>query len=555
MNAYTVRISPSKDMKNATPAVVSAIRELERMGGGILQFEKGDYHFFEDGTVKKYYAVSNNSAGEKKIVFSLRNLNGITVDGGGSRFIIHGRIFPFAFENCQNVTLRNIYFDRDISPHVSLKVRDITDTGFGLEIDRKRFPFYVKDRSLFLTRQWGDYSGRTSVFSLHSADRIRVRYLLTGDCTARYDNLPTPYMWADAEETEWGVRLTYRSVEGAQPCLYEEGEHLSVFPDGGRENALTFFEDCENIHIENITVRQSIGMGVIAQLCRNITIHKFCTDYDEQAGGVAITVDALHFVNCDGKLEISDCHITHTEDDILNVHGMYTLLRSASEQKLSVQIMHHEQYGFCPYRKGDRLTFIDRDTMQISGAFFVDSYEFENEEKNAVRLVGCWEYGLDAITNATTNGKEFLVENPDRMPDLHLHHNHFYHFPHLRISGAGQLLIEHNHIERARAAALLMDLSKYWYESGRIHHLVFRHNRMIDCNAMGAEPGFIQIGVSGFDNSDAPLIHEYIEISDNEFYGIDSYAVNAGGVKNLIIKDNRGEQDKPLPMKIEATDQ
>ncbi|MBR2353242.1 MAG: hypothetical protein IKA76_01910, partial [Clostridia bacterium] len=83
----------------------------------------------------------------------------------------------------------------------------------------------------------------------------------------------------------------------------------------------------------------------------------------------------------------------------------------------------------------------------------------------------------------------------------------------------------------------------------------FRHNRMIDCNAMGAEPGFIQIGVSGFDNSDAPLIHEYIEISDNEFYGIDSYAVNAGGVKNLIIKDNRGEQDKPLPMKIEATDQ
>ncbi len=551
MNSYTVVLSPSQDEKNATPLVVSAIRRLKRMGGGILLFEKGDYHFFEEGTEKRYYAVSNNSAGEKKIVFSLRDMDGITVDGGGSRFIMHGRIFPFAIDRCQNVTVQNIYFDRDISPHVSMRVRDISETGFGLEIDRDPFPFYVKERSLFLTRQWGEYSGKTSVFSLHSADRIRVRYLLTGNCTARHDHLPTAFMWADAEETEWGVRLTYRREEGAQPCLYEEGERLSVFPDGGRENALFFFEACEGVRVENITVRQSIGMGVIAQLCRDITIRGFCTDYDEKAGGVSLTADALHFVNCDGKLEISDCHITHSEDDILNVHGMYTLLCSATEQELLVKIMHHEQCGFCPYRSGDRLTLIDQNTMNVLGAFLVDSYTLDGQEKNFIRLTGTWEYGLQQIRGIAP----ILVENPDRMPDLHLHHNYFYHFPHLRISGAGKLLVEHNHIERARAAALLMDLSKYWYESGRIRDLVFRHNRMIDCNALGAESGFIQIGVSGFDRSEAPLIHESIEISDNEFYGIDSYAIHAGGVKNLIIKGNRTDSGKKLPIIIEGVEQ
>ena len=550
MNPHTICLFPSPNEENATPSVVSALAELKQVGGGILRFEKGDYHFYEDGTERIFYAVSNNSAGEKKIVFSLRDMDGITVDGNGSRFIIHGRIFPFAVDRCQNVTIKNIYFDRDVSPHISLRVRNVTKEGFGLEIDRKKVSFYVEDGSLSFIRPWGEVSGKTSVLSLHSADRIRVRYLLTGDCSARYDHLPTAFMWADATETEWGVNLTCRSVDGAQPCLYEEGEHLSLFLDGGRENDLLFFTECESVRIENVTVRQAMGMGIIAQLCRNITVKGLRTEYDESVGGVTFTADAMHFVNCDGDLEISDCHVTHSEDDILNVHGIYTLLDSADKDSLSVKLMHHEQRGFCPYRHGDLLRLIDQSDMGIVGKFRVDSYAIEGKEKDRIRLMGAWEHG-DFPSLA---GKIILVENPSRMPNLHLHHNTFFHFPHLRISGGGNILVEHNHLEQCKSAALLMDLAVYWYESGRIRNLVFRKNKLVDCNALGVPNGFIQIGVSGFENQDAPKIHERIEISDNEFIGVKNRAITAGGVKELILRDNKSDSENGLSICIDGKD-
>ena len=96
-----------------------------------------------------------------------------------------------------------------------------------------------------------------------------------------------------------------------------------------------------------------------------------------------------------------------------------------------------------------------------------------------------------------------------------------------------------------------MDLSTYWYESGRIRDLLFRNNCLIDCNALGRPNGFIQIGVSGFSEADAPKIHERIEISNNDFYGIESFAVVAGGVKDLILPNNRTDLEGGLPIRME----
>ena len=101
---------------NATPTVIEAVGTLRRAGGGTLLFEKGEYHFYDEGTEKIYYAVSNNATGEKHIVFPLQEMNHITVDGGNSSFVIHGKIFPFAIDHCQHVTVKNIYFDRSTSP-------------------------------------------------------------------------------------------------------------------------------------------------------------------------------------------------------------------------------------------------------------------------------------------------------------------------------------------------------------------------------------------------------------------------------------------------------
>ena len=60
------------------------------------------------------------------------------------------------------------------------------------------------------------------------------------------------------------------------------------------------------------------------------------------------------------------------------------------------------------------------------------------------------------------------------------------------------------------------------------------------------------IGVSGFSEADAPRIHERIEISNNEFCGIKEFAVVAGGVKDLLIHNNRTDFEGELPLRIEG---
>jgi len=516
---------------NATTAVVAALSKLEN--GGTLRFEKGEYHFYEDGTLKRFYAVSNNDAGEKRIVLPLLQKQSVTVDGCGSTFVFHGRIFPFVADACRGLTLKNMILDRSQPIFVKMRVRDVDDQGFGLEIGEGECPFRIEQGSLIFQREWGEFSGLERKLSLHSADRFRVRYLFTGACEDSKQNLPVSYMSADAVRTEWGVRLTYRKDPEASDCLFWEGESLYVVLDGERENDLIFLNECEDVRVENITVRAAMGMGIIGQLCRDIRIKNFCSDSSRYAGGITVSADAMHFVNCDGVLDISDCRITHTGDDILNVHGMYTLLREARPDRITAQIMHRDQYFFCPYRPGDRLVLIQKSTMKQLAVFLVSDYSVSGALGTDITLNGRFEEGFGELS-----GKgDILIENPDRMPDLHLWNCYFSNYPHLRISGSGKMLVENTVFENSRSAVHLLDLSQYWYESGRIKDFTFRNNVMRGCSNLG-EQSFIVAGVSGFSDAEAPKIHEKIEISNNRFEDIKHHAIVVGGVRDLVLRDN-----------------
>lgn len=70
---------------------------------------------------------------------------------------------------------------------------------------------------------------------------------------------------------------------------------------------------------------------------------------------------------------------------------------------------------------------------------------------------------------------------------------------------------------------------QYWFESGRVRDLVFRRNRMKDCNALGGS-AFIRVSVSGFRDAETPKIHGRVEISDNTFHGVTNAAIRMAGV-------------------------
>ena len=535
-----IHISPVQ--RNTTPAVLQALADLKAAGGGTLNFEKGEYHFFREGTRTEFMGISNNSACEKPMVFAILNAENIVVDGNGSVFVFHDVVFPFMISGSRNIVLRNMILDTGRSPLVEFRIHDRTDEGFHMDIDRGANPFFVEDGSLCFQRESEIVSGRHEFFSLHALGRHQVQYFATGDCQADMTNLPAPVMKCDVFETENGIYARYRSNTPSR-CGFEDSTVSSII-DGKRNVDVICLNRSEDIEISNITVARGIGMGVIGQLSRNIHIDGFSTDIGFHTGSYqTLTADSMHFVNCDGALEIRNCTISDTMDDIINVHGMYTSVTAADENTLCSAIMHQEQRFFNPYRPGDRLVIINSLTFEPVAEFLVDSSRFREGSGAEIVTKGRFSFGAERIQTG------FWIENPDRMPDVHLHHNHFYNFPHIRLSGGGTILVEDNRIADCSSALMCLDLARYWYESGRVRHLVYRNNILDNCNGRGGSE-FIRIGIDGVDSKEAPKIHERIEIVGNRFSNIRQYAVNASGVKELIIQDNIFDAERENLFKI-----
>ena len=521
---------------NATPAVIAALSELKKTPNSTLKFEMGEYHFYREGSYKQFFAVSNNTSCDKYIIFPIIDFDGITIDGCGASFVFHEVTFPFIVHQSKNVTIKNLNVDTSYSPICEFVVKDKCEESFKLMFDKAGAPFVIENGSLNFVRELGVRSGVELKYSLHSMQRIAILYLFTGDCIDEKRGLAAPYMHVDAEEIEGGVLLKYRK-ESPIKCGFWENEVLSTIVDGGREVDVIFLDDSDNIKIENITVRRGIGMGVIAQVCRNIEIDGFNTDVGYHNGHSTLTADSLHFVNCSGKLEIKNCNISHTMDDVINVHGMYTVLKEIGEGKIIAKISHHEQKHVNIYRAGDPLDILDPKTLESVAQFNVTSSRFIDEDETEIELGGSFSEGAEAAVSGC------LIENSLKIASVHIHHNNFNYYPRVLALGSGDIIIEDNNMSNCVFALRSAVAPDYWYESGGLKNLIFRNNVIDNCNALGGH-AFISVGAEGFTAENTPKIHKRFEISGNTFKNITHKAIDVAGIDELIIKNNTFDTDR-----------
>lgn len=521
--------------KNATPAVIEALNILKGSKNATLCFEAGEYHFFREGSYEGFFAVSNNTSCQKHVIFPIIGFDGLTVDGEGASFIFHEVTFPFIVQGSKNITLKNITTDCAYSPVCVFTVKDRCEESFKLMFDKKKAPFIIENGSLSFIRELGVRSGIDKKYSLHAVDRIGVLYLFTGDCTDEKRGLAAPYMHVDAEEIEGGVLLTYRKETNCK-CGFWEGETISTIVDGGREVDVIFLDDSDNIKVQNVTVRQGIGMGVIAQICRDIEIDNFSTDVDYHGGVSTLTADSLHFVNCSGKLDIHNCHISHTMDDVINVHGMYTVLQDIGDDKIIAKISHHEQKHVNIYRSGDPLDILDPKTFKSIAQFEVTSSRFIDDEETEIELCGYFSRGAESAACGC------LIENSLKIAKVHIHRNRFHKYPRILALGSGDIVIENNHLSHSVSALRCAVAPDYWYESGGLKNLIFRNNIVDDCNAMGGS-AFISAGVEGFTDTNTPKLHKRFEISGNVFKNVKKHVIKVAGIEELVVKDNIFETD------------
>ena len=515
---FIEEINMESDM---TPIVFSALQACKEVENPVLVFQKGTYHFWPDRAYEKFYFMSNNDQGLKRIAFPLLNMQHLTIDGGNSEFIFHGRVLPFLFDRSKNITVKNVNIDYQYPFYACGEIVEAAYDFIDLKINRDDYPYRIEGENIqFYCDEWEGHR----VFGLLELDSktLTPAYKI-GD---EWFNDPKDLK---IEEIEDGI-VRFKSKYSK---LHNIG-NLMVISHEKRLNPAFFSTNSADVAIENVNIYHTGAMGIIVQLTHNVSINKVNVVLREGSKRVISAIaDATHFVNCTGLVKVEDCVFEHQKDDPLNVHGTYTLVSGIYEPNvIEVEFIHYQQNGVELYSVGDRISFVNRKSMLTYHTATIKEVIPVNQKY--IRLV-LKENVADHIT------KGVAVENASKMPDLVIRNckvgkNRARGF---LITTPGNVLVENNNIYTSGAGILITGDCNYWFESGPVKDVVIRKNKFVDCGYGPWGRAVIDINpkIPG-EQVEEGCYHSNVIIEDNHFKTFDMSILAANSVDGLKFANN-----------------
>ena len=460
---------------NATPAVRAVAARLK--DGDTLRFAKGEYHFFEEGTKEMFLASVGSSTGMKKVVVHLEGLKDVTIDGGGASFIFHGATFPFVAERCDGVKICNFTSRVFQLPLVEFTITEKNDDGFLCKFVKGCAAYETKDGEMFFDLDEGRTDSRAHEISVHALRYCQIQYITTPKCKCNKDTLAAKF-YPVAAEDRGGGEVFFRYFVDPHPknagkCSFPLNEPLCLLLGCGRTRSVMAFSGCRDVEVADVTVRNGVAMGIVAEMCENIRIQRYIVRPDE-GRHVSLTADAIYLVDTKGRIEIADSEISWGLDDVMNIHGNYTRLDGVDGNRAMLSIQHHFYAGYFPYRVGEKVEFSrgKGPDKKILGRAVVAELP---------------KHGRDATSAAIAFDREIPngwigcdVANISHAPIVWIHDNYFHDFLHIRLSAFADILFERNRLCNGNGL-LHADLTGYWGECGPAHMLIVRDN---DCEDM-----------------------------------------------------------------------
>lgn len=508
--------------------LISALEFCKNEGANTLIFEKGTYFFDDVFACDVPVCVSNHGEiGYRKSAFLLNEINNLTIDGGGSTFVFKGIMNAFHVLNCKNVKIKNLTIEFPDYPYPNGFVTNVGNNYFDLRFDSENVIL--------------DGDGTLYVKSGEFSDRVHCDVRFKGD---------THEIVRNTGDNSLGENLNSIKKE-----LLDNGEirflDPPVLPDKndvfglltGRRRASGILLDCsENTVIENVIIHSCIGIGVMAQNCKNILIDRLNVTASE-GRYVSSAADATHFVGCTGEVVVKNSLFEHMLDDALNVHGIYTKIVLSGEGYAVIEFMNSASVGIELYKKGDRLASIDPDTLQTNDILTVKNAVLIN--RNHIKLT---------FEENTTLKVGNLIDNLTSYPSLLFENNT------VRNNRARGMLIATNkpaiirncRFHTSGSAIVLECDGKFWFESGAVNDLTIENNIFDDCRYANWDRGVISIpeGKKLVDNF---YYHGRIKIENNTFIGSNDVNVYADNVNELIYTENQGECHKLLIRHVRET--
>ncbi|MBM4144082.1 MAG: hypothetical protein FJ225_10900 [Lentisphaerae bacterium] len=536
-----IEISDHLDENSAAdivPAMQRALAACRAAEKPTLRFAPALYHFRADRAPERFYYISNNDSGVRRIAFPLIGVNGLTVDGGGAEFLFHGRITPFVVDHSSDITLRNFSVDYDRPFFSQGEVVACTEESLDLRIDTVEFPYRVDGGSLVFTApDWSsthDWCWLVTEFDPRTRAPtnnmfyypIKNKGVSFAHIDKTFDDWAQPF---SATELEPGlVRLHYKT-----PWRHTIG-HFVTLGHEKRNNPGVFIHESARVTVEDVRMHHVGAMGLIAQLSTDITLKRL--DVSVRPGSsrmVSVKADATHFVNCEGTIRMEDCRFDNMLDDATNVHGIYSRISGLiGHDGIEAELRHFQQHGICSYRPGDRVAFTDNQSMQTVREGVVAEVRVLNAQHFELRM-------REPIPDGVKPG--FAIANVTRMPAVVIRgcrtgNNRPRGF---LLTSNRPMVIEGNTFYNSSHAIHVSSDANYWNESGPVHDLVIRGNTFRNCGyADGAAPVNIHPEIPKPAES-GPAYHRGIVIEDNTFISPNPNLLSAGHVDGLVFRNNR----------------
>ena len=537
ISAFGLKANSSK---NASPVLQKALAKIkaEYKEGEkvILRFPEGRYEFHEKGAaVREYYISNHDQTNPKKVGIALEDMKNLTLDGQGSEFVFHGRMLPVSLLRSENCLLKNFSIDFE-NPHIAQVKIVENDPQDGIVFEPAPWVDYrIAKDSIFeaygegwtMRHSWGiAFDGDTKHLVYNTSD-IGCPTKGASEVAPRRIHAPG---WKDA-----------RLVPGT----------VVAMRGWGRPTPGIFLSHDVNTTIENVKVHYAEGMGLLAQLCENITLEKFgvCLKGDADPRYFTTQADATHFSGCKGKIVSCNGLYEGMMDDAINVHGTYLkVVKRVDDRTLVGRYMHGQSWGFewgCP---GDEVQFIRSNTMELVGKqnkiISIRPYDKEQTE-GAREFLITFQEPVDQVINEQSGfGIVNLTWTPEVLFSGNVIRNN-------RARGSlfstpRKTIVENNLFDHTSGAAILLcgDCNG-WFETGACRHVIIRKNRFV--NALTNLFQFTNAVISIYPEiPDLKGQQQYfhggpeggIVIEDNEFETFDAPILYAKSVDGLVFRNN-----------------
>ncbi|WP_140939334.1 alpha-1,3-galactosidase-related protein [Sphingobacterium lumbrici] len=482
----------------------------------VLKFETRQYEFYREHTVQKPYFVSNttnknhNPSAIKHIAIYIKGIKNLTIDGGNSLFMTHGKMTSFFIDSCENIVLKNFSIDAVDPTVVEAEVLEATSTYLVLKPHSSAKYTIQNNRIIWSGHQWQFEGGIAQIYdpNLNTSDR----------CTSPMS----------------GIQKIENRQDGTLKIWYEKAPHVRAgqvyqLRDGFRDEVVGSILKSKNIILENINLHFLGNFGIVGQYSENITLSNLnCEPALNSGRTCAGFADFVQMSGCKGLIQIENCRFEGAQDDPINIHGTHLKIDEfISDKQIKVSFRHPESYGFEAFFKGDKIEIVDSESLTALKEFAVKQVNKISQTEIILTLD-------KSISPELRERKALVVENITWTPHVSIRNCYFARIPTrgILVTTRKPVEISHNVFFRTPMSAILIaNDARSWYESGPVHQVRIHDNQFIECG----EP---VIYINPESSKLEKYVHRDIAIFNNRFVLKNQTAVYAKSVEGLHIYNN-----------------